>query len=149
MISCDPGKPKTGAAWAKHVDNTLVACGFWGTDTPVRDSNERVLIELPTVYPRSKVNPNDICTLSRRAGMIQLALCGWDEEPEWIPPVRWKATIPPDIMLERILKSMKRDEVLLLEEVASHVPDRFGHNLIDAIGLGRWGLRLAPFFGLY
>ncbi len=143
MISNDPGEPKTGATWAQFVGKDLYKCGIWGFHPPpIRLPGERVLIELPLIYARSPVPPNDICTLSRRAGRIEHALCAWDELAEWVPATTWKGSVNKVIMTERILSALPESDRIAYFRVAAEVAESYQHNLLDAIGLGRWALKL-------
>lgn len=127
MISIDPGK-HTG--WARFVAGILTDCGLGYPPFDPFDS-KNVVIERPTIYPRSPVPPNDIIELAITAGRIAERLGG---ETVWVLPRRWKGTIPKAIMGERILKALTPEEF-------ARIPAKARHDVIDAIGLGLWYLK--------
>ncbi len=136
MVSIDPGR-KTGIArWETGV---LLDCDIL---THERDRwhswalDQSVVIERPTVYPRSPVPPNDIVELAITAGGLA---CSFDGPVEWVLPRTWKGTIPKEIMAERIIMALTPKERSVLDGVKCAASAR--HNVIDAIGLGLWHLK--------
>ena len=132
LLALDPGN-STG--WAFFNDGVLQACGWCkGPSQLNAPFVDHVVIENPKVYPRSKVNPNDLMTLARMVGR-------YEERFTHLPtklifPREWKGTISKPIMLRRIRSEMTPGELLLLGKN----PD----DTVDAIGLGRYTLRMYP-----
>lgn len=141
MIANDPGHPKTGAAWARFLNKDLVDCDLWGRRKPFRAQGEEIVIELPMVYPKSPVPPNDIARLAFRAGRVAQYLCHWEEEPVLVPAGTWKSNIPPDILCDRVIRKLTERELFIYASVTDAIAAGYRHNVADAIGLGLYRLK--------
>lgn len=142
MICIDPGE-RCGWAW---FTGALAGCGLWrlgGSFVPASDGP--FVIEDQVIYPKSKVNPNDIVKLAQTAGRAGALLCehnyplAWDEL-EWVEPRTWKGTLTKDTMAVRILETLNVSERQVYFAAADKLPEGVRHNVIDAIGIGLWKL---------
>jgi hypothetical protein len=132
LLALDPGN-STG--WAFFVDGVLMACGACkGPSKLFVPDVDHVVIENPQVYPRSKVNPNDLMTLARMVGRYEERFA--HIPTKLVAPREWKGTIVKTVMLKRIKAAMTPGELALL----GNCP----HDTVDAVGLGRWALRFFP-----
>ena len=132
MISVDPGLKAGWASWGPFY---LQDCGLvekeWRIQTPL------LVIERPTIYPRSPVPPDDIVALALTAGRLSAHA----DSVEWVLPRRWKGTVPKEVMAERILERLGPLERAIYDEAVTKVAPKVRHNVIDAIGLGLWYLK--------
>lgn len=144
VLGVDPGE---SAGWAiLGPGPTLLACGL---GDPVRlDWNEhprpdRVIVEMPEVYPGSKVNPNDLIKLAAKAGAVlgryYLLPC------QTVAPKTWKGQLPkpakasdPYIVAERIKRKLDCAKVEALG-----LPPSLKHNVYDAVGLALYAIGIS------
>ena len=96
--------------------------------TPVpNDLNATIAIEFPQVYRRSKGDPNDLVHVGAVIGALvagaKLGSC------ETYLPRRWKGTVDPDVMTQRILE--KFPSAIWHDSVIGSLR----HNAVDAIGI--------------
>lgn len=147
-LAIDPGRD-TG--WALlSVDRRLVACGL-GDPRPCRmHPLTGVIIERPQVYQArlSKGDPNDLITLAIQVGRYTEAFDAFTVEH--VLPHDWKGTVDPDVLCHRVVASLDDAERALLFRVleplsrtslAKDVTAGTRHNVIDAVGLGKWSLK--------
>lgn len=97
-----------------------------------------VLLEDQVIYPKSKVDPNDIVRLAQTAGRCRERL-GW-QRTTLIPPRKWKGTLDKDAMHVRIVRALDEDERRVYFAAADAVAESYRHNIADAIGIGLWKL---------
>jgi hypothetical protein len=99
---------------------------------------DHVIIENPRIYPNGKADPEDILKLARLVGRYEERFRR--SKVYLIRPRDWKGSIDGDIMCKRIEEAMTPDEVT----VAAAYRGGYRHNMIDAIGMGKWAFRLCP-----
>lgn len=138
LVTIDPGVHVAGVAfWRDAVlisarllrDPYLEALLGAMLSFPVPDNLE-VLVELPRVYARGKVNPNDLVDLSFCAGQ----LAGILHAPiRTVTPAQWKGQVPKKVMNSRVLARLSEEEQgrIIKPKQASLL-----HNVLDAIGIG-------------
>jgi hypothetical protein len=149
IVSIDPGANETGVAlWveetlvyadlarAKKFDGDIVRAVLaliWSFNGPEPDW---VAIEIPRVYPmsRSKGDRNTLIDLAFEAGRIVQAI--------GVPytcyhPREWKGQVPKEIHNQRVLDALSEAE----RAVIAKTPASLFHNVVDAVGVGRYHLR--------
>lgn len=103
-------------------------------EAAVRD----VVVEVPQVYraARSKGDPNDLIAIA----LVVSSVTTHFRSAAWlgVRPQEWKGTVNGDVMAERIRAQCSITE---LGYFVSKVPKSLQHNVLDAIGLGRWWLK--------
>ena len=152
LFSVDPGT--RFASLATFVDSELV--GVLGMDVQsgtlamrIRDmrahpylsafpataeDDQRVVIELPRVYPGDvKGDPNDLIDLAAVGGaFIPLGING----ATFFYPRQWKGQMPKDVCQRRIEKVLQPIELSACERTMRRYRKGMHHNLWDAIGIG-------------
>lgn len=152
LLAVDPGKKHAGVAIFKNgqlsfatlarADNPLAVameveriyrCSRNMSDPATADV---LVVERQQVYPGiRKADPNDLLPLAECVGAVNALIYAPIRR---LPlPKDWKGSTPKDIFSARIESGMSR---LDLEAVDPKVPKSLRHNVIDAIGLGRWAL---------
>ena len=143
LLAIDPG---TDCGWSLFVETRLVACGLGdprhSTAHRVKDI-ERVVIERPFVYPKSPVDPNDIIALALKAGEWAGHYRSWSEIV-YVFPWQWKGSVPKPIHHQRIRAKLSEQELKVLRlakrDTLHAVQKSKVHNVVDAIGLGLFGV---------
>lgn len=146
FIAVDPGK---AAGWATFDRlGNLTNCGlakapdfagipgFLGPPDGVRWP--LLVIERPH-EGKGRASKGDIITLAARMGELKRAVHALRVEE--IEPVRWKGTIEKAIMTERIWQSLSAKDRETFHFYAGLVAQSLQHNILDAVGLGKWWLR--------
>lgn len=101
------------------------------------------VVENQTIRMYGRSRPRDILVLGQVAGAA-LSACvlanpqGWlgDQKYFFPPPTRWKGSVPKEIHHKRILTRFKN-----LSRMLERHPRTLHTHLIDAVGLGGWGIR--------
>lgn len=142
IVSIDPGVHAVG--WAQFAPR-LVACGLVRGDlvelrialaAPLSGAAV-VVVEVPQVYPRAKVDPNDLVDVAVVAGMV-LGLAPQSSDVVVVHPSTWKGQRPKDIDARLTRSLLDVDERRLVDDV--DVPRSLRHNVVDAVGIGLWRL---------
>lgn len=96
-----------------------------------------LVVEVPQVYAGSKQkgDPNDLIQLAgvlgALTGLFRCATVGY-------APREWKGQVPKDVHNRRILGKLSASERTILESCG--VSQSLQHNVIDAVGLGKFHL---------
>ena len=141
LQTVDSGSGPYNLARALFADGTLSVCGLWGSNSGelwVPWECDEAIVELPQVYPRSKVDPNDLIVLAASAGRARQAI-GWAKS-SFVLPREWKKTLAKDTMLVRIVEALTDEERRVFFRVKDKLPEEAHGNIIDAIGIGLWKL---------
>lgn len=142
LISIDPGVHLAGiAAWhgSELAHARLIREPFsLGLSLLLVDAGARVgeielAIEIPQVYARGRVDPNDLIALAfsagRLAGMIGCPVTEYT-------PATWKKQVPKEIMVKRIQRELTDAETARVELAGA-----LSHNIFDAVGVGLYHLK--------
>ena len=152
IVSFDAGK--YSLAWAAFEQDVLTNCGFieWSEEKWPSEIERRFragfdwapcryLIEYQQIYTSGRHRtrkPADVLACTLTVGRVQQAL-GQYAKLELVLPHTWKGSVKKEIMTERIPTFLSTAERAILH--AAKVPNAKRHNVVDAIGLGLWGLR--------
>ena len=128
LLSVDPGR-HTG--WAAFGERTLWACG---TGDPPVERARRVVVELPRVYPRHPVPPQDIVTLAALAGQYVGRAAAAGASASTVSPSQWKGTMPKGVCAARVRARLSPEERAVVD--ACGAPAGELHNVLDAVGIG-------------
>lgn len=129
-LAIDPGRDN---GWSIYSDRWLVDCGL---GDPPLGIYSFIVAERPQIYERGDVDPNDIVTLAIRLGR---QLGRFPESPiGLVLPAKWKGQVPKPIHNRRVLDALSPAEEKVY--LACGVSESKRHNVIDAIGLGKWAL---------
>lgn len=134
LLAIDPG---ADTGWAYFEKKKLTKCGLGAP--PVVGVTE-VLIEKPTLYPRSKARSSDVITLAVRAGECGGAYGSLGVAVEYVEPRTWKGQVPKDVHHARIWATLAQDERLVVDRAVSGLAPSKRHNVLDAVGLGLYGV---------
>lgn len=148
ILAIDPG---LATGWALlDADGKLLDAGL---GDPISRRGVRVIIEKPQIYRgrASKGDPNDLITLAIQVGRYTERFLAHGCEVEHVLPHDWKGSIVPDVCLRRIYASLSQlerntaDPVLapLARKPLSEETLEEGkrHNVLDAIGIGKWSVK--------
>lgn len=101
-------------------------------------SLERVVVELPQIYPRGHhlspkagTDPNDLLHLAAVVGALG-AIFSSVSDVVFVLPFEWKGQVPKKIHHERALSKLSPNELLLVPKL----PASKLHNVLDGIALG-------------
>jgi len=140
LLAIDPG---ACTGFAAFRDGDLYAAGTSSPDEadgvwPLLACTDLVVIENPRIYPRQKADPNSILKLARCVGRYEERFGrSGRTRVQLIEPHDWKGSIPKAIMTNRIEAALTTAERALLPDL----PKTKRHNMLDAIGLGKWSLK--------
>jgi len=103
---------------------------------------ETVVIEKPQIYQQAylKGDPNDLVPLAILGGVL------WERlQPKNIIfplPKEWKSgNIDKAVQSNRTRQTLSDIEIEILKDDLEKVPERFQHNMYDAIGIGLWATK--------
>ena len=164
FLAVDPGLNASG--WAAFDSSELLGCGCFRTDAELKATEKEekmavqferfknvgfdLVIEYPQVYRQrmSKGNPASLIQIAILVGMIKGVLqCECVE----VLPHRWKGTIPKTSNPEKYIIHKRNLEELNYYEMENYTrgldctPKTLRHNVIDAVGLGKWAQKNLPF----
>jgi hypothetical protein len=96
-----------------------------------------LVVERAEIYPHGEARPNDLSQLLIVAGTVagyvaHRRLC--------LPyPKEWKKQVPKEIHHRRLLEGLTQEEHAVLDAALRGVPMSLRHNVLDAVGLAKWG----------
>ena len=142
IFAIDPGANPGFAIVAEN--DRVVWCGT-GKDEAIGHFRSLipsvVVIEKPTIYPHSKVPPNDIVTLAFTAGELLGAFHAHAIATRplvvRVEPRTWKGSKSKELHGPEIKRYAARAGTPLDPWLAS-VAQSHRHDVIDAVGLGQW-----------
>ncbi len=146
LQTVDSGSGKYNLARALFANGVLSVCGGWAStygELHMAWACDEAVIELPQVYPKSKVDPNDLIVLAASAGRARQAI-GWSKSRFVLPRV-WKGTLAKGTMCVRIVEMLTDEERRVYFDARDRLPEEAWDNVADAIGIGLHKLgRLTP-----
>lgn len=152
-VSIDPGASVCGWALWQSGSGIFLGAGIWDRRRDLSAPSgllsasrviRRVYLELMEVRtgPRSLGNAADLIKVQLTGGFLA-GLCRPLEIVE-LPPSKWKGTVPKEIHHKRIEASLSPEERVRAADDVGAVPKKHHGEVLDAIGLGLYGLgRLA------
>lgn len=131
MILCiDPGTRK-GHGVAVFTEDGILTEGEFVPDVGAFFRfPARVLVEIPRVYPRSKVRPNDLIDLAFAAGK---AVGAFDCPVQIVCPAEWKGQLSGKETIRRVESALTPTERARIRRTGAQ-----DHNILDAVGIGLW-----------
>lgn len=146
LLAIDPGKD-TGWSLFSPKGALLDA----GLGDPISRRGVHVIIERPQVYRgrASKGDPNDLITLAIQVGRYTERFEAHGCTVEHVLPHEWKGSVDPDVLCRRIVEALLPREREALFQVLAPLARKpveedltagRRHNVIDAVGLGKWSL---------
>jgi hypothetical protein len=151
ILTEDPGASPGYALWSKT--GGLISVSSHICAAIVSSPIGLHVIEIPTVYPRSPVDPNSLITLAVTAGISIGRLNA--AKVLRVAPRTWKGQVPT-CKSASLAPSEKRTRTnfdgccishnrmraaMSTEERAIFAPFAQNHNILDAIGIGQWYFR--------
>lgn len=155
VLAIDPGLRATGYAFFRG--GNLASCGLIRCKLTERADIaaaigrelalqflrplDAIIIEVPQVYQSRlmKGDPNDLVSIALVAGA---ALQVPAKVRRAVSPHQWKGNTPKDVTCRRLLMALNEQERDILADAA--VPSSLRHNILDAIGIGKWFLDQQP-----
>lgn len=137
ILSVDPGKHAYGfALW----DDDELSCAWMGPLSSIHDRVpfrliDHLVLEVPRVYKRSPVPPNDIVDLAYAAGRLQGEVENSSPriQTKIYYPRDWKGTVKKDVMCRRIERKLSPEERARVELPTA---ESLHHNVWDGVGIG-------------
>jgi|SRR5882672_1288463 len=148
IIAIDPGISTGWSIISEHAG--LVACGIgeewdlkiWG---PVE---WHAVIEMPRVYPRERVDPNDLMVLARRVGRYEERLLNLAAMSiETVFPRTWKGTLDKETHHARGRRKMQPNELRIVDEAVTGLSKKATLDVLDAVNLALWKVGRLPLQG--
>lgn len=140
ILAIDPGKDKFALAWFDQVTARFFSCDYVTADQLPRVAAQYAVstLFLERQYLTKKhPRPMDIVELAFGAGLAKgLVVQAWGADVVEYQPMVWKGNVPKEIMRPRILSKLDTQEVARIPKTLYK-----NHNVIDAIGIGLYGLR--------
>ena len=115
-----------GLAWEEHMS---------GTRPP-----ELMVVEKMQVYRQglAKGDPNDLIDLSILGGALWATMKPLGAS--FPVPSQWKGQVPKEVLIERVMKDLTKQEDTILKSDIELIPSSLRHNVYDAVCLGKWAL---------
>lgn len=151
LLAVDPGKKACGVAYFE--DGVLVRCGLprgvgayetalavegWLTFRPILPVIDDLVVEGQQVYGgRIRADPNDLLPLAQVVGAVFARVPHLNRANPL--PRQWKGSVAKDVFTARIRAALTDPEAELLSSL--ELPKSTEHNVLDAIGLGKWWLK--------
>lgn len=114
----------------------MPAVGHYGTSEPFA----HVYCERPKYYPQSKVPARDLITLAIRAGECVGPYLNAGAEVTYYEPFEWKGSVDKNTHHPRLWAALATSERELVSTSLSGVAPSKRNNVMDAIGIGLFGL---------
>ena len=141
MLSVDPGTKDMG--WALWQGDRMVRCGIArGQDWIEAVLNMppltvgQLFIEDQQIYRNSRINAHSLLSVARVVGAVVF----YYNTPltVLVLPRAWKGQLPKEVCGRRTISKLDPAEQAVLGK--TNYAKSIRHNLIDAIGIGLWGL---------
>lgn len=140
FLAIDPG---IHTGWARLDDSLgLVKCGIGAPDDyPYR----AVLIEKPTVYPRSEVDPNNLITLAWGAGRYDFQFSQLGSIVLKVEPRTWKGSIDKKKHHPIVWSACSPREQDVVSQCGRGISDKKLEDMMDAVGLAQYARKMHIF----
>lgn len=148
LLAIDPGVKNLG--WAAFDRCCLRACGLSRATAPAQHAENvhegwpcmrapmEVVLEQMTTRGGTAIRAEDLLRVSEVgafvAGSMRPAVF------RLVPVMAWKGSIPKDIHHRRVLAVLRGVEQVRLNRDLEKIPKSLQHNVIDAVGLGLYGV---------
>jgi hypothetical protein len=152
LVSLDPGLRGCGVAWW-HANGSLAHVAY--LRNPVKKGDgpaawmgytkstgwyepayaTHFISEVPQVYRAgaSKGDPDDLIQLAGVVGVFSALFSATTYTG--VKPREWKGQVPKDVHHARLVKTVTPEELAMVEASA---PPSLRHNVLDAVGIGRY-----------
>lgn len=112
-----------------------------------------VAVELPTIYPHGKGDPNDLIRLAVQVGEItndlRRSLGVLRRYVRLVEPRTWKGSRPKEVHHRQLRKQLGGELCGVVDAQLKGVAKSFKHNIWDAVGLALWAYRVAEIDDAY
>lgn len=143
-VSIDPGKHVCG--WALWSDRDLAACGLWGPRVgdlilppPLDVQVQAVYLEAMEIRgTKSKTPPADLLAVEG-AGHLFAGLLRPRRLVTWTATA-WKGSVPKETHHVRIRHALEPAETAILDRAIKAAPRTNAKEILDAVGIGLYGL---------
>jgi hypothetical protein len=150
LVSLDPGLRGCGLAYWNE-DGALLAAlyvrnprktgtgpeAWMGYEAAIsmRPGQTHFISEVPQVYRAgaSKGDPDDLIQLAGVVGVFSALFSATTYTG--VKPREWKGQVPKDVHHARLVKTLTPEELAMVEASA---PPSLRHNVLDAVGIGRY-----------
>ena len=150
LVSLDPGLRGSGIAWWAE-DGTLLRVEYlrnpektgngpaaWVGYTGLyiwKNDPDFFISEVPQVYRAgaSKGDPDDLLQLAGGVGVFSVLVSA--DVRIGVKPREWKGQVPKDVHHARLIKTLSAED---LEKINLAAPPSLRHNVLDAVGIGKW-----------
>jgi hypothetical protein len=138
IFGIDPGNCSGFA----HVDDAgnLEWCGLRMPEAEARGA--LAVIEIPQIYRHGPGDPNDLVKVAFLAGGYAQVLRDRGAGLALVKPGEWKGQVDKEIHNARVLRSLSPAETKVYAQCTKGVAEGKLNNIIDAIGLAKWGFRV-------
>jgi len=156
ILAIDPGIRSCG--WALFgPDKRLLRCGLVQTKSTNRHLGDdaatmaaaigfgspHVILEEMVLRPEDPKSQAEDLLRVQLVGGIVAGRCGG--RVTTVHPMRWKGAVPKRIHQSRIRDELSEAERAVLEAGTAKVRGALKHNVLDAVGIGLWGVgRMRP-----
>lgn len=147
LFGIDPGVKACGVAL--FVDGELLSVEHTNTLpsnaalASLVKADIHVVVEKPQVYRTLKGDPNDLVDVAvaggEMLGRILQAVDAKDAVVERIVPAVWKKQLPKTVVRDRVERLLSAEEQKVL--MRCRLAPSLMHNVVDAVGIGLWGLK--------
>lgn len=139
ILGVDPGVQRSGWAVVSEIDGFLLACGLTNTPYTVDPRVGAIVVEKPQVYRAGKGDPNDLINVAVVTG----EWLGIFRDADQVTPLprQWKGQVPKLAHNARTLGKLTSAENRNYLACVAHINVSARHNVIDAIGLAKWGYK--------
>ena len=134
VYAVDPGKARSSVA--SFLDGVFVGCWMLHVSEMGDVARGRVVMELPQVYPGSRVRASDLVDLTAAGMAVASRLARQWERINTLSPSDWKGQVPKEVTRKRVLAKLVEIEMSRLTECLEPIKPSLHHNLFDAIGIG-------------
>lgn len=99
-----------------------------------------VIVEFPQTYDgrSAKGDTDDLLKLAALIGAYVTAAGLSTSRISFVLPPEWKGNVPKDIHHKRIRGDLTQKELAVLDRYGQTIPASLMHNVMDAVGLGKW-----------